>query len=140
MRYHILIAMLLLVSACGTKSKQPEPEPIVKYGVIAAKRDVNADQVESKTRGNTSVYGSISGGSGGGVSIGIGLGVLLGSIGGGGNEPQAVRYDIDLLDGGQITVYHDSPHFEVKDCVRITVHPDEKNHPPGMERSKDGCG
>lgn len=138
MRYPLLMIMLLLVTACGTKSSHPEAQAIVKYGVIAGKRDVSVDQVEKKTRGTTSVYGSVS--SGGGVSIGIGIGMLLSSIGGGSDEPKAVRYDVDLTDGGQITVYHESPHFEVKDCVKITVHPDEQEHPPGMERSKDGCG
>jgi len=138
MRYSLLITCLLLATACGTKSSHPEAEQaIVKYGVIAAKQDVSANQVESGTRGNTSVYGSIS--SGGRVSIGIGIGVLLSSIGGG-SEPQAVRYDVNLKDGGQITVYHESRYFEVDDCVRITVYPDEQEHAPDMERDKDGCG
>jgi len=139
MRNAILASLLLLVAACGSKSSQPAEPPIVKFGVIAAKKDTSQDQVDSGSRGNTSVYGSISGGSGGGVSIGVGIGVLLGTFGSSSKDSPAVRYDIDLLDGGQITVYHESPHFEVKDCVRITVYPDEQEHPPDMERSNDGC-
>ncbi|MGD2173605.1 MAG: hypothetical protein PVI79_06020 [Gammaproteobacteria bacterium] len=138
MRYSILLICLLL-AACGTKSSHEDAAPpIVRHGLIAAKKDVSMDQVESNTtRGTTSVYGSIS--SGGGVSIGIGIGVLLGSIGSGGSDPKPVRYDIDLQDGGQITIYHESRDFAVGDCVEITVYPDEKEHPPTMRRNPGGC-
>jgi hypothetical protein len=137
MRYSILMIILLL-TGCATKSSHEDAQAIVKHGIIASKRDVSMDQVETgTTRGTTSVYGSIS--SGGGVSIGIGIGVLLGSIGSGGSQPQPVRYDVDLQDGGQITIYHESRDFEVDDCVEITVYPDEDEHPPTMKRDKGGC-
>jgi|GEM_PF-1071526 len=138
MRYTILMIILLL-PGCGTKSShEDDAQAIVRHGVIAAKKDVSMDQVESgTTRGTTSVYGSIS--SGGGVSIGIGIGVLLSSIGSGGDDKKPVRYDIDLPDGGQITVYNESRDFEVGDCVAITIYPDEKKHPPTMKRDQGGC-
>ncbi len=137
MRNALLASLLLFAAACGTRSSQPPEPPIVKFGVIAAKKDASQDQVQSATRGNTSVYGSIS--TGGRVSIGVGIGVLLGSIGAGSSDPQPVRYDIDLTDGGQITIYHESQLFEVDDCVRITVYPDEQKRATEMERSKEGC-
>jgi len=136
-RNALLASLLLLAAACGTKSTQPADPPIVKFGVIATKQDASKDQVQSATRGTTSVYGSIS--SGGRVSIGVGIGVLMGTFGSGSSDQQPVRYDIDLQDGGQITVYHESRNFEVGDCVRITVYPDEQKHAPDMERSKEGC-
>ena len=139
MRYSILITILLL-AGCSSKSSQEDAaaQAIVRHGIIAAKRDVSMDQVETNTtRGRTSVYGSVS--SGGGVSIGIGIGVLLSSIGSGDSDPKPVRYDVDLQDGGQITIYHESRDFEVDDCVEITVYPDESKHPPTMKRDKDGC-
>lgn len=140
MRYSILIFILLLAGCSSKSANEDAAQAIVKHGVISAKRDVSMDQVESgTTRGNTSVYGSVSSGGGGGVSIGIGIGVLLSSIGSGGSDPQPVRYDVDLQDGGQITIYHESRDFEVEDCVEIVIYPDEKKHPPTMKRDKDGC-
>ena len=138
MRYTILMIILLL-PGCGTRSShEDDAQPIVRHGIIAARKDVSMDQVESNTtRGTTSVYGSIS--SGGGVSIGIGIGVLLSSIGSGGSDKKPVRYDIDLRDGGQITVYNESRDFEVDDCVEITIYPDEEKHPPTMKRDEGGC-
>ena len=135
MRNALLASLLPFAAACGSKSGQPDEPPIVNFGVIAAKQDATRDQVQSATRGTTSVYGSIS--SGGRVSIGVGIGVLLG--GSSSSKPQPLRYDVDLSDGGQITIYDESPNFEVGDCVRITVFPDQQKHPPEMERSKDGC-
>ena len=137
MRNALLVSLLLLAAACSSKSSQPSEPPIVKFGVIAAKQDATSDQVQSATRGTTSVYGSIS--TGGRVSIGVGVGVLLGTFGSSSSAEQPVRYDIDLQDGGQITIYHQSPDFAVDDCVRITVYADEQKHPPNMERSQQGC-
>ena len=139
LRNALMACLLLSAAACSSKSSQPSEPPVVKFGVIADKQDYSQDQVESgsSSRGSTSVYGSIS--SGGRVSIGVGIGVLLGSSSSSSSAAQPVRYDVDLLDGGQITIYHESTNFEVEDCVRITVYPDEQKHPPEMERSKDGC-
>lgn len=138
MRYTIPLIILLLIGCSSKSSHEDAAPPIVRHGIIASKQDVSMDQVQkNSTRGTTSVYGSIS--SGGGVSIGVGIGVLLSSIGSGGSDPQPVRYDVDLQDGGQITIYHESRDFEVDDCVEITVYPDEKEHPPTMKRDKGGC-
>ena len=126
----------MLLFACSSKqAQQAEAEIITKIGVIAAREEVSMDEVERGTRGRTSVYGSVS--SGGGVSIGIGF--LLGAFSSGGSDPEPVRYEIDLLDGGQMTIYDDSRDFEVGDCVKIRLHPDEKKHPPEMQRNKGGC-
>lgn len=139
MRLAIPLIVLMLLLGCSSKSSHEEArsQAIVKYGLIASKEDVSVEQARSSTRSNTSVYGSIS--SGGGVSIGIGIGVLLGSIGSGSSKPQPVRYEIDLVEGGQITIYHESRDFEVGDCVEIAVFEDESKHPPSMRRDKDGC-
>ncbi len=50
-----------------------------------------------------------------------------------------MRYEVELEDGDQISVYHDSHDFQIGDCVEITVHPDEEEHPPRMKRIKGGC-
>ncbi|MCP4390855.1 MAG: hypothetical protein GY802_21340, partial [Gammaproteobacteria bacterium] len=127
MRYTIILISALLLFGCSSKSAQEtEAEVITKIGVISAKEDVNMEQVEKDTGARTSVYGSIS--TGGRVSIGLGF--LLGSFSSGSSDPEPVRYEVNLIDGGQMTIYHDSHDFEVDDCVKITVHPDEKKHPP----------
>ena len=136
MRYLTILLTAALVAGCSSKSTQNgEVEIITRVGVIAAKEAVSMDEVETDTRGRTSVYGSIS--SGGRVSVGIGF--LLTPFTSGGSDPEPVRYEIDLLGGGQMTIFHDSPDFEVDDCVKITVHPDEEKHPPKMQRNKGGC-
>ena len=136
MRYSIILISALLLFGCSSKStQQSEAEIITRVGVIAAREDVNMDDVEKDTGGRTSVYGSVS--TGGRVSIGIG--VLLSSFTSGGSDPEPVRYQVDLIDGGQMTIYHNSRDFEVDDCVIISVHPDEKKHPPTMKRNKGGC-
>ena len=100
----------ILLASCG--SKQPrvnDAEVITRNGVITAKEEVSMDEVRSKgqTRGN--VYFSVS--SGGNVAIGIG--VLLGSWVSGQSDTEPVRYEVRLDGGGEMTIYHDSPDFEV---------------------------
>ena len=137
MRYPLLIATVLLALGCSSKSSQEEAmNAVVKHGVIASKRDVSMDEVQTGSRGTTSVYGSVS--SGGGVSIGVGIGVLLSSIGSS-SKSEPIRYDIDLVDEGQITIFHGSKDFEVGDCVEITVFEDEEEHPPTMRRAEGAC-
>jgi hypothetical protein len=137
MRYSILIAAALLVFGCSSKSsREAGLNAVVKHGTIVSRQDVSMDEVQSRTRGTTSVYGSVS--SGGGVSIGVGIGVLLSSIGSG-SKSEPVRYEIDLQDDGQITIFHSSRDFEVGDCVEITVFEDEEEHPPTMRRDEGGC-
>lgn len=136
MRYSILLLSVLFVFGCSSKNAhEDDAEIITKIGVITAKEDASLNDVEKDTRGRTSVYGSVS--SGGGVSIGIG--VLLSSFFSGGSDQDLMRYEVDLKDGGQFTIYHDSHDFEVEDCVEITVYPDEDKHPPTMKRNKDAC-
>lgn len=138
MRYPIIFITALLLFGCSSKrAHEDDAGVITRVGVVAAKEDVSMDDVErdTGTRGRTSVYGSVS--SGGGVSIGLGF--LFGSFSSGSSDPQPVRYEINLLDGGQMTIYHDSRDFEIEDCVKIIVHPDEKKHPPTMKRNKGGC-
>jgi hypothetical protein len=135
MRTAILLLAALLVFGCGSKNaSESEAEIITKFGVITAKEDVEMRDVEEGTRSNTSVYGGISSGGG----FGIGLGVFL-SPGSDSGAVEPVRYQVELKDGGQITVYHDSHDFEPGDCVEITVYPDEEENPPVMKRNKDGC-
>ena len=64
---------------------------------------------------------------------------MLSSFLSGDSDQDLVRYEVDLKDGGQFTIYHDSRDFEVEDCVEITVYPDEDKHPPTMKRNKDAC-
>ena len=136
-RCSVLVALALLALGCASKSSRDQAlNAVVKHGTIVSREDVSMDEVQSRTRGTTSVYGSVS--SGGGVSIGIGIGVLMSSIGSG-RKSEPVRYEIDLQDEGQITIFHSSRDFEVGDCVEITVFEDEEQHPPTMRRDKDGC-
>ncbi len=137
MRYAILCLSAILIGACSSKSAiEDEAEIITRVGIIKTKDDVSMQQVEEdSSRVNTSVYGSIS--SGGGVSIGLGF--LFSQFGSSSSDVEPVRYEVELLDGGQMTIYHDSRDFEVDDCVEIVVHPDEEKHPPTMQRNKGGC-
>ena len=136
MRYSILLLSALFVFGCSSKNAhEDDAEIITKIGVISAKEDASLNDVEKDKNASTSVYGSVS--SGGGVSIGIG--VLLSSFLSGDSDQDLVRYEVDLKDGGQFTIYHDSRDFEVEDCVEITVYPDEDKHPPTMKRNKDAC-
>ena len=137
MRYTILCLSLILLGACSSKSEMhDEAEIITRVGVIKTKADVSMQQVEEdSSRVNTSVHARVS--SGGGFSIGLGF--LFSQLGSGSSDIEPVRYEVELLDGGQMTIYHDSRDFEVDDCVKIVVHPDEEKHPPTMQRNKDGC-
>ena len=139
MRYPILLLAALLAFGCSSKNtRQDNAEIITRIGVITAKEDANVNEIEKDSRTRTSVYGSVSTG-GGGTSIAIGVGVLLSSFLSSDSEPELVRYEVDLKDGGQFTIYLDSPDFEVDDCVEITLHPDEEKYPPTMTRKKGAC-
>ena len=139
MHYSILLLAALLVFGCSSKNtSQDEAEVITRIGVISAKEDASVNDIEKDTGRRTSVYGSVSTG-GGGSSVSIGVGVLLSSLFSGDSEPELVRYEVDLKDGGQFTIYLESRDFEVDDCVEISVHPDEDKHPPTMKRNKGAC-
>ena len=135
MRNLILMMILVLSAACSSKTAVENEDQITKFGLIAEKEEVDMEQVKKESKTNTSVYASVN--SGGGVSIGIGF--LVGLLGSDEPEENPVRYKVELVDGSEITIYHMSRLFEVDDCVMITLHEDEEENPPSMERSKDGC-
>ncbi|MEM7563862.1 MAG: hypothetical protein AAF353_12545 [Pseudomonadota bacterium] len=133
MKHGIMILSLILLTACSSKSIEQSSPPETKFGLITEKEEVDLKNQDSKTR--TSVFASVS--SGGRVSVGIGF--LVGLFNSGKKEENPVRYEVSLLDGSEITIYHSSRHFEVDDCVQITLHDDTEETPPDMERSKAGC-
>ena len=136
MRYSSLLLAVVLVFGCSSKKPtEDEAEIITRVGVIIAKEDVNMEQVEEDSKVRTTVYGSVSSGSG----VSIGMGFLLSPFFSSDSDRDPVRYEVDLKDGGQITVYHESRDFEVDDCVEITIYPDEEKNPPAMKRDKGGC-
>lgn len=134
MRTPLWIAALILLTACSGKSTVEEADIITRLGEITAKEEASREKVSEKGV-NTSVYASVS--SGGGVSIGIGF--LLSKFLSGGSDLAPMRYEVDLVDGDAMTIYHDSRDFEIGDCVEIRVHPDEEKHPPTMRRRKGAC-
>lgn len=135
MRINILLVAMLLVCGCASKTARDEAAPVItKYGLITAKQEATQEGAKD-SRVNTSVYGSVS--SGGGVSIGIG--VLLSSFLSGNSDQPPIRYEVDLIEGDAMTIFHDSRDFAVGDCVLITVHPNEEKNPPTMQRSPGNC-
>ena len=135
MRHCFLALLLMLGTACAGKSAQENEATATKFGLISSKQEADPEQVEKDSKTRTSVFASFS--SGGGVSVGLGF--LVGLFDSGETEENPIRYQINLLDGSEITIYHLSRHFEVNDCVVITMHEDMEQNPPSMERSKDGC-
>ena len=139
MRYSILLFSALFVFGCSSKNAHEDNvEIITRIGIITTKEDASLNDVEKDKNASTSVYGSVSSGSGG-SSVSIGIGVLLSSFFSSESDHELVRYEVDLKDGGQFTIYHDSRDFEIDDCVEITVHPDEDKYPPTMKRKKGAC-
>ncbi len=138
MRFTLLVLSVLLVAACSSKNAAHEDAGVVtKVGLIKARDDVSMQQVEEeRSRVNTRI--SVGASSGGGVSVGLGF--LFSQFGSKSSETDPVRYEVELIDGGQMTIYHDGSDFEIDDCVEITLHPDEEKHPPTMKRNKGGCG
>lgn len=131
-----LIPALVIVVLLGCSSKKPmEDNVVTKSGLIMQKDIVDAaevDQQQGRTR--TSVFGSFS--SGGGVSIGLGF---LFSGMGSETPKNPVKYQVNLLDGTEVTLYHESRDFEIGDCVEISMHEDMEKHPPSMKRNQGGC-
>ena len=73
-----------------------------------------------------------------GLSIGIGF--LLSPLFNKSPDKEPVRYDLELIDGEPLTVYHESDVFEVGDCVEVSsLADDEDDNPPLMKRIKGGC-
>jgi len=139
MRHLILLLSTLLVFGCSFKiAQQDDAEVITRIGVITTKQEASLDDIEQDSRNSTSVGGSILS-DGGGSGVAIGVGVLLSSLLSSDSEPELVRYEVDLKDGGQYKIYLESRDFEIGDCVEISVHPDEDKHPPAMKRNPSAC-
>ena len=136
MRPTIMMLTLALLYGCAANSAaENDTEFVTRIGVIKGKEVVDPENPGSDKQVNTSVHASVS--SGGGLSIGLGF--LISALSGGASPDHPVRYQVELLDGEPITVYHESDLFEVEDCVEISSMADDDETPPLMKRIKDGC-
>jgi len=130
-----MLLTLTLLYGCAT-SQPPEAEFVTRIGVIVGKEVVDLEAGSTDTRTNTSV--SVGASSGGGFAIGLGF--LLSPSSRSSDENPPVRYRVELMDGEQLTVFHESSLFEVEDCVEITSLAGDDQNPPLMKRIKGGCG
>ena len=131
------IVLLILALLYGCASSQPsEEEFVTRIGVIVGKEVVDLEAGGTGTRTSTSV--SVGASSGGGFAIGLGF--LLSPSSRSSDENPPVRYRVELMDGEQMTVFHESNLFEVEDCVEITSLAGDDQNPPIMKRIKGGCG
>lgn len=139
MRLFLIVIALILLSACSSKKPTSEttPDVVNKTGVIVAKQVIPIQDIEDDSFNvDTRIFASIF--SGGRISLGLGF---LFSPSSSHEMPQKpVRYEVKMEDGSEIILYSESYGFEIDDCVDITIHKDVENHPPQMERNKDGCG
>jgi hypothetical protein len=133
MRATTLLLSLLLLAGCAT-SKPSADDYVTRTGVIVSKAVVDLEESAGGSKINSSV--SVSASSGGGVAIGLGF--LLGSLSRSAEKPP-VRYGVELEDGEQITVFHESDVFETGDCVEIKSLPDDAENLPVMKRRNEGC-
>lgn len=133
MRSAIVLTLALLV---GCTSKQPsQAEFVTRLGVIVGKEVVELES-GSERRVNTSVSAGVS--SGRGLSIGLGFWLTPSSRNS--SETPPVRYRVEMMDGDEMIVFHESQLFEVEDCVEITYLADDDRNPPMMKLIKGGCG
>ena len=123
---------LILAGGCAGGNTSTDFE--VRFGKIVAREEVDLEQERSRSRVNTSIGVGVS--SGGGVSIGLGF--LLSPLFTSHDKP-AVRYDIDLLNGERMTVYHSDANFAPGDCVEVRIFDDSQKHPPQLRRNDTGC-
>ena len=136
MRTLVMLLSLALLSACATSKSDGDDEFVTRIGVIIGKEVVELDQVKSESRVSTGVSASVS--SGGGLSIGIGF--LLSPLFKSTPEKEPVRYEVELINGDPLTVYHESVDFLVGDCVEVSsLAHDEDDNPPLMKRIEGGC-
>jgi len=133
LRSAILLLTVILLGACAT-SKPAEDEFVTRVGVITGKDVIDNSQPSNSS---THISTGVSVSSDRGVAVGIG--VLLGSLGGGSTTETSVQYHVDLMDGEQITIYHDSDQFLAGDCVEIRFVPENENYPPQMKRIAGDC-
>ncbi len=133
MRFAIVLLTLAVLHGCA--SKQPdETDFVTRIGVIVGKEVVDLE-AGGERRTSTSV--SVGASSGGGFAIGLGF---LMSPSRNSDEKPPVRYRVDLINGEQLTVFHESNLFEIDDCVEITSLVGDDQNPPMMKRIKGGCG
>ena len=135
MRSAIMLLTLALLYGCAS-SQPSESEFVTRIGVIVGKEVVDLEAGGNETRTSTSV--SVGASSGGGFAIGLGF--LLSPSSRSSDENPPVRYRVELMDGEQMTVFHESSLFEVEDCVEITSLAGDDQNPPIMKRIKGGCG
>jgi hypothetical protein len=134
MRTAIMLLTLALLWGCAT-SKPTEDELLTHVGVIHSKEVVDPEELRSEERVSTGVSASVGSGSG----FAIGLGFLFSPWSDSSSEKPPVRYEVELVGGEPMTVYHESDLFEVGDCVEITSLIDDDESQPTMKRLKDGC-
>jgi hypothetical protein len=118
----ILLTLALLCGCAGSSPSEGDVESITRIG-------------GSDKKVNTSVHASVSSGSG----LSIGPGFPLSYLSGGKSEIHPLRYQVELVDDEQITVYHESDRFEVDDCVEMTSLVGDDKTPPLMKRIQGGC-
>jgi hypothetical protein len=136
MRSTIMLLTLALLYGCAAGSApENDAEFVTRIGVIKAKQVIDPENAGSDKQVNTSVHASVS--SGGGLSIGLGF--LVSALSGDASRDHPVRYQVELLDGEPITVYHESDLFEVEDCVELSSMAGDNETPPLMKRIKGGC-
>jgi len=136
MRSTIMLIILALLYGCAASSAaENDVETVTRIGIIKGKEVVDPENASGDKQVNTSVHASVS--SGGGVSIGLGF--LISALSGGTSQDHPVRYQVELVDGEQITVYHESDLFEVEDCVEISSMAGDNEAQPLMKRIKGGC-
>ena len=58
---------------------------------------------------------------------------------GGYRSSTAIRYDVELLDGGLLTVYSESWRYQVDDCVNIIIDIDNPKNQPEFYLNKNDC-
>ena len=136
MRILILMLGLALLQGCASRGGGDDAELITRVGVITAREVVDAEEIHRHRQVTTGV--SVSSGTGG-SGVSIGLGFLFSPWSSSSSSRPPVRYQVELLDGEQVTVYHESDLFEVDDCVEITSRADDDRDPPIMRRLKNGC-
>jgi len=136
MRSTIILLTLALLTGCAASSPtENDTEFVTRIGVIKGKQVIDPENAGGDKQTSTSVHASVSSGSG----LSIGIGFLVSAMSGGSSEKHPVRYQVELLDGEPITVYHESDLFEVEDCVEISSMAGDNETPPLMKRIKGGC-
>jgi hypothetical protein len=131
----MLLTLALLYGCATSRVTENDTEFVTRIGVIKGKQVIDPENPGANKQTNTSVHASVSSGSG----LSIGLGFLVSAFSGGASEQHPVRYQVELVDGESITVYHESDIFEVEDCVEISSMAGDNETPPLMKRIKGGC-